>query len=178
MLRRSPPTESWSSRPRPGPAPPPAPEAGRKRRRRRRFPESAGGHAPARALAPGTGLHAQSPRLLRNTGGTEPRPRAGGLPVTAPAARTGQRGGRTETTETGSIGVVPGVTAGAGGSPGPAQGVLAVLPVSAMRVGDGRGGIRGPGLVAGTVHHRAVWRGTGDTNIGRGAGNGWTRRRV
>lgn len=174
MLHRSPPTELWSSGPHPVPAPPPAPEAGRKRRRRRkRLPESTRGHAPALALAPGTGLHAQYLQLLRNTlGGTEPRLRAGGLPVTVPAARTEQRGGRTETTETGSIGGVPGVMAGAGGSPGLAQGALAVLPVSAMRVRDGRGDIRGPGLGA------AVWRGTGDTNIGRGAESEWTSRRV
>lgn len=95
--------------------------------------------------------------------------------MTVPAARTEQRGGRTET---GSIDGVPGVMADAGGSPGPAQGVLAVPPVSAMRVGDGRGGIQGPDLVAGMAHHTAAWRGTGDINIGRGAESGWTRRRV
>lgn len=81
-------------------------------------------------------------------------------------------------TETGNIGGVLGVMAGAGRSPGPAQVVLAVLPVSAMRVGDGRGGIRGPGLMAGTAHRTAAWRGIGDINIGRGAESGWTRRRV
>lgn len=71
--------------------------------------------------------------------------------MTVLAARTEQRGGGT-----GSTGGVPGVMAGPGGSPGPAQGVLAVLPVSAMRVGDGRDGIQGPGLEAGTVHPTAA----------------------
>lgn len=75
--------------------------------------------------------------------------------------------------------MVPGVMAGAGGSPDLAQGVLAVLPVSAMRVGDGRGVIlQGLGLEAGTVHPTAAWRGTGNTSIGSGAESGWIRRRV
>lgn len=165
----------WSSGPHLVPAPPPAPVAGRKVRRRR-LPKNTRGHAPALDLAPGTGPHAQCLQCLRNTPrSTEPRLRGGGLPVTVPAARTEQRGGGTGI---GSGGGAPGVMAGAGGSPGPAQGVLAVLPVSTMRVGDGRGVIQGPGLEAGTAHPTAAWRGTGDTSIGRGAERGRTRRRV
>lgn len=94
--------------------------------------------------------------------------------MTVPAARTEQRGGGGK--GTGNGGMVPGVMAGAGGSPGLAQGVLAVLLVSAMRVGDGRGVIQGLGLEAGTVHPTAAWRGTGNTSIGSGAESGWIRR--
>lgn len=172
MHRRQPLTGSWSCGPRPAPALPPA--AGRKPRGKGQ-PGGTGGLAPGPTLAPETGPRVPLRPWLRSTpGGARPRPSTGGPPVTVPAVRREQRGGRPRTGVR-SGGETPG--AEARGGPGHAQEAPAAPPASATEAGERRGDSRGPGPVGETALHPAAWRGPGGTGTsGRGAESGQTRR--